>query len=65
MRAAALEEIIVRGAAIEGDDDFDLRFYILGSPEQAAVAVATLMQRVEDDPADSGSQPGRGGRRHS
>jgi hypothetical protein len=50
--ATRLEALIVRGAAVPGQGELDLRMYILGTPEQAAIAVATILERIETDPDD-------------
>lgn len=46
--ATELEKLITHGAPAEPYEYFDLRLYILGTPQQAAAAVATLMDRTED-----------------
>jgi hypothetical protein len=50
--ATRLERLITHGASVIGDPELDLRMHILGTPEQAAAAVATLMDRV------AGGDPG-------
>lgn len=55
-RAIELEDIIVHARAVDGQAHLDLRLYILGTQEQAAAAVATLMDRTEMDPPDRRAQ---------
>lgn len=54
-RVGELERLVTQGRAAQGQGEFDLRMYVLGTPEQAAIAAATLMERVERDPTDRGS----------